>query len=325
MNRWACRLPIVLLGCAVLFWLPVARGADSPATQPAASVPGAIPTNKFIRFVDRGDAGGELDTADVTFTNGKGDTVHLIAAVHIAERAYYDNLSKDFEGYDAVLYELIMPKDSLAPGGNGAGERSTSAISEFQLLLKRALDLEFQLDAIDYTKPNFVHADLDKETFEKMEADRGESIWTLILQQAMNQWKNPPPGAAPDLNEQMAEFVKLICRPDGDRQFKLVIARQMDDLEADAAGLTGPGGSVILTERNKACMKVLADTLAAGKKNIAIFYGAAHMPDMSQRLEDMGFTPTSVQWRMAWDLTIRPNQPSVVEKMLNALLDTGGQ
>lgn len=115
--------------------------------------------------------------------------------------------------------------------------------------------------------------------------------------------------------------MKLVCRPDGERQFKAVIAKQLDGMEANAMGLNGPNGSVIVTERNKAAMKVLADTMAAGKKNIAIFYGAAHMDDMSQRLADLGFTPTGTDWRMAWDLTIRQNQPSAAERLLNGLID----
>ena len=34
----------------------------------------------------------------------------------------------------------------------------------------------FQLDGIDYNAGNFVHADLDTETFHRMQEERGESI-----------------------------------------------------------------------------------------------------------------------------------------------------
>jgi hypothetical protein len=76
-----------------------------------------------------------------------------------------------------------------------------------------------------------------------------------------------------------------------------------------------------VTERNKAALRALARTMARGKKNLAIFYGAAHMPDMSQRLEAMGFTPVRTDWRMAWDLTIRPNEPSFAQQLLNQMFD----
>jgi hypothetical protein len=113
------------------------------------------------------------------------------------------------------------------------------------------------------------------------------------------------------------EVIKLLCRPDGERQLKLMLARHMQDVESTAAGLDGPDGSVILTERNKAALKVLRQTLDDGKKHISIFYGAAHMPTMSETLvKDFGFKPVAVEWRTAWDLAIRSDQPSMIEKLL---------
>jgi len=91
-------------------------------------------------------------------------------------------------------------------------------------------------------------------------------------------------------------------------------------MENDAMGLSGPEGTVIVTERNKAAIKALQKALKDGKKDVAIFYGAAHMPDMSERLAKLGFTPTKTDWRMAWDLTIRPDQPSAVENALMELI-----
>jgi hypothetical protein len=258
----------------------------------------------------------------VAFSNGKGPTVHLIAAVHIGEHSYYENLSRSFEDYDAVLYELIKDRDAAPPAGNGAGEKSDSAISRFQVLLKDSLGLEFQLDDIDYTKPNFVHADLDRQTFEKMEADRGESLLTLLIQQALNEMSKQAQSEPMDANQELSQMVQLFCRPDGKRQFKTLLAREMDEMEMDGADMGGPDGSVIVTERNKAAMAALDQSLAAGRKKIAIFYGAAHMPDMSKRLAERGFKPEGTDWRMAWDLTIRPDQPSVIESILQGMIDT---
>ena len=50
-------------------------------------------------------------------------------------------------------------------------------------------------------------------------------------------------------------------------------------------------------------MKVLQKEIAAGKKKVAIFYGAAHMPDFEQRLTaDFGLRKTKQVWVDAWDL-----------------------
>ncbi|HTW94520.1 MAG TPA: hypothetical protein VMD30_06995, partial [Tepidisphaeraceae bacterium] len=70
--RFGPATAVILLLC---LGYPAWAADNAPATQP----------DKFIRFVDRGAAGGELDTADVAYSNGRGVTVHLVAAVHIAE------------------------------------------------------------------------------------------------------------------------------------------------------------------------------------------------------------------------------------------------
>jgi hypothetical protein len=298
----------------------LAWGVPSLHAQDAATAPTTQP-DKFIRFVDRGPAGGELDTADVAFSGPNGQSVHLVAAVHVGEASYYQNLSKSFEGYDAVLYELILSQGATPPSGHGEAERSDSAVTQFQLILKNTLNLDYQLDAIDYTRPNFVHADLDRETFEKMEADRGESMWSLMLKQMMDSWQNPPPEAAAPGDDDLHDLVKMVCRPDGQRQLKLVLAKEMDQMEEKGMGMDAMDGTVILTERNKAAMSTLQKTLDSGKKNVAVFYGAAHMPDLTHRLEDMGFTPTHVDWHMAWDLSIRADQPSMAEQALDKLID----
>src|SRR5262245_37625506 len=129
----------------------------------------------FIRFVDLGPGEGKLETAAVTYT--KGDLrVDLIAAVHVADAAYYQALNTRFKGYDAVLYEMIKPADKEVKPGEAGG-----MLSFFQRGLKNTLGLEFQLDAIAYTRKNFHHADLDPETFFRLQREKGESIFSFLL------------------------------------------------------------------------------------------------------------------------------------------------
>ena len=48
---------------------------------------------------------------------------------------------------------------------------------------------------------------------------------------------------------------------------------------------------------------MLRKQIAAGKKKIAIFYGAGHMADFQKRLgEDFDLTPKSTRWLTAWDM-----------------------
>ena len=289
----------------------------APATAPAEIKPIAGEQAKatdFLRFVDKGSSGGRLETADIAYRNADGVTVHLVAAVHIGERDYFEGLNQSFKLRDAVLYEMVKPKDQPAPEH---GQQSTSSISQFQRMLKDQLDLEFQLDVVDYSAPNFIHADLDAETFEKMQNERGESMMMLMLKSMFQQMSKPQPEMTEEeADKQIEDLVHIFTRPDSSRQLKLLLAKNLAQMEEGGMGLDVMGGTVILTERNKAAMKTLEHTLKDGKKDIAIFYGAAHMPELSKQLTDMGFKPVASEWRMAWDLTIRADEPSAVEQII---------
>ena len=234
------------------------------------------------------------------YRNGDGVTVHLIGAVHIADAEFYDGLNESFRHYDALLYEMVKPKEMPAPV---RGQKSGSMVSAFQRFLTDVLKLEFQLDGIDYSAPNFVHADLDVETFYKLQEERGESLFTLMLQSMMSQMARAgQPGAPPPIT--IFDLLAAMNRPDSARQYKLLLARQFQDIEAQVAGLEGPNGSVLLTERNKAALRVLKETIEAGKKDIGVFYGAGHMHGLEEALvNDMGFERVGTEWRVAWDMT----------------------
>jgi hypothetical protein len=279
----------------------IAQATTAPATQSSEL--------HFMRFRGDSKTGGTLQTADMTFANDAGVHVRLVSAVHIADPSYFNDLNDSFKRCDAVLYEMVKPHDRGVPH---PGE-SNSDISKLQRFLKDTLDLEFQLDAIDYEAPNFVHADLDAETFQHMQEQRGESFASLMLSSIMRSLANP--GANATYEDEPEDSLDLMTRPDGTRQFKLILARRMGDIERDAMGLDAMNGTVLLTERNKAATKILRDTIKSGKKNIAVFYGAAHMPDLADRLDLMGFHPVSTEWRDAWDVHIRNDQPSAFARL----------
>jgi hypothetical protein len=283
----------VLLFCAIAL---SHSAAAAPTTRPSAP-----DESEFIRFVDDNAGGGKLETGIVTYKNKAGVVVHLVGALHVGQKSYYEGLAKTFDGYDALLYEMVKPKGMEPPA---PGEKSGSPVSAFQRFLKDVLDLDFQLDDIDYTKKNFIHADLDAETFYALQKERGESILGIMFKSMMREMEKEANGQA-DNRPQMGMLDLLIAMrsPDRPRQLKLLLGRQFGDIEDQMAGLDGPNGSVIITERNKKCLETLTKAIADGHRNIGIFYGAGHMHDMSARLETMGFHETGSEWRVGWDMT----------------------
>ena len=248
--RLALTLIVPVLTCRVAPAVPT----TAPATQPAIQNIGKA--TDFMRFVDNGADGGRLETADVAFRNADGVTVHLVAAVHIGEHEYFEGLNENFKLRDAVLYEMVKGKDQPLPEPGGPNE-SHSAISQFQRYLKDALDLDFQLDVIDYTQPNFIHADLDAETFQKMQDERGESMTMIMLKQMWEQMQKPQPDANDeDSEKQMEDLVRVFTRPDSERRMKTMLAKQLVSMEGDG-GFDSMNGTVLLTERNKAAIATL--------------------------------------------------------------------
>jgi hypothetical protein len=69
---------------------------------------------------------------------------------------------------------------------------------------------------------------------------------------------------------------------------------------------------VIITERNKAALKVLKDRLAKGDKKIGIFYGAGHLTSMEKTLtNEMGFSQVGEpKWLTAWNMQAPTSQPT---------------
>jgi hypothetical protein len=317
------RRSMVLLPAAVL---ALVLANHLQAAEPPAEAKQAGLAPQFLRLVDEGAAGGKLETADVTYKRADGTTVTLISAVHIGEKSYFDGLNDSFKKYDAVLFELVKPKDGPVPGGVPGAvpeNREPSVVGDVQRMMKDTLNLTFQLDVVDYTAKNFVHADLDAEEFERMQREKGQTFPELMMKALMRAMTEPEQGAkglplagVDDPDQLVQSLIRTFTRPDSERQLKLILARQMTSIEGESA-LLGGDNSVILHDRNKAALKVLEQTLNdPAKKQIAIFYGAAHMPDLETHLSEMGFTKAATEWRTAWDLRIRADQPSAIEQFL---------
>jgi hypothetical protein len=84
---------------------------------------------------------------------------------------------------------------------------------------------------------------------------------------------------------------------------KRLLAEQFEEMDGMMNAIEGPKGSTLIAGRNQRALTVLKTQIAAGKKKIAIFYGAAHMPDMAKRLiADFSLKPAKTQWLKAWNL-----------------------
>ena len=233
----------------------------------------------------------------VPASSAKGVEIDLVAVVHIGEKAYYERLNKEFEKYDTVLYELVAP-EGIKPPKSGE-QKSDNPLAMLQQGMNFVLRLEHQLEVVDYGKANFIHADLSPEGMRRAMKERGDDEMTVFLGvvadflRKKNLGADKPAPQTPDIS------LNDLLNP---TKFKRMMAQQFEDAGGDVV-LGRTVNQLLVEDRNKACMKVLQQQLAAGKKKIAIFYGAAHMPDFDKRLkEDFDMKRTTSEWIDAWSL-----------------------
>jgi len=284
-----------------------APAADPPKEQAAATAPG----KDWVRI--RRDPQGKplaLEVAIVRYVpaqNAKRKSlwakqyVDLVGAIHIADHSYYQQLNKRFRQYDAMLYELVAPEGTVVPRGRGTS--NFNPLGAMQNGMSSMLELEHQLEQIDYTRPNFVHADFSPDEFMQSMENRDEGFlklyFRIIGQAVAQQSQQAAHGESSDL-----DLFSALLSKDRPRKLKIAMAKQFESMESVLMGFSGPAGSTLITERNKRALKVLRQQQAAGKRKLAIFYGAGHLSDMHNRLvTEFGMKPVEATWVKAWDLS----------------------
>lgn len=296
---------LMLLGMASGAW-----GQDPPVQedQAAAAAPAKKKvTSKFLRMVrDQTGEPESLQTAIVSFKPAAGNTqypgsqVDLVGAVHVGDAEYYQKLNDRFKSYEVVLYELVAPEGTRIP--KGAKSSSGHPIAAMQNGMKTILGLEHQLEHVDYTAENFVHADMSPEQFADSMTKRDESFFAMYLRVV---------GANMAAQSRMAsrgdggqlEVLLALFKGKTDVGLKRAFADQFQNMEMMMGAVEGDQGSTIIGERNRVALEGLKEQLEEGKKKIAVFYGAGHLEDMAKRLErDFGMQQVDLTWQEAWDL-----------------------
>lgn len=322
----------------------------------------------FMRFVKRekdfnfddGDGRGgscsELQTAVVTYRKKFPWSlfppfiqVDLVSTIHIADKEYFTTLQKELENYDCVLYEMVASRESLESRKNSLSRKKHSKklkasrsqgfniLGFIQRQMARLLVLEFQLDCLDYEAENWYHADLDFETFELLQMEKGENLFTFArdmtlkstkalalatsIPEDLDPWRSrllwasralPMPlvglviigSVCADVGSPASEFPELeaLLRLDFGAAMKVFLAKRLTS-EFTQVTAEVEEKSVIIGERNRAATEALRRAIKEGQSKIAILYGGGHMPDLGRRLrEEFGLVPSRVQWVTAWSI-----------------------
>lgn len=250
-------------------------------------------TAEFIRFHKLARAEAQLQTSICHYRHPETDrVVSLVSAVHVGDSQYYRDLQRHLDGFDLVLFERVGTPEER----DDEAAARLSVIGELQMQLGELLEFTHQMQGLDYERKNLRHADMTLAAFTAALDERGESLipaegllrlfaplmrMSLAMQQAMK-----------ELDPQMTNRMRW----------------QMGGMLADVERLLERMGiradespdDVIIGVRNEHAWSIFEEALPEGHRRVAIFYGAAHMPDFHRRLVDGGWKLERCEWVSAW-------------------------
>jgi len=256
-----------------------------------------LPENPFTRLVRSEDGAlRSFDTSLVTFVSQDGSQrVTLVGAIHIGEAVYYQTLNEKFTHFDAVLFEMV---------GNGdprpvSAKESGGLVGSTQRLSAVMMGLKFQIGSIDYHAKNFVHADMTETEFKEAMKKRGDGLIVWFVR-SLGYGTGAREKNVPD---DWRSILELLVSQNRARALRRISAEGMAEIRSTTIPVEGKNGSTLIQDRNAKALQVLREQFNEGKKNVAIFYGAAHLPDFAERLQkDFGLKPEKMEWLQCWKL-----------------------
>lgn len=296
---------LLTLSLGLLLQLSPLSAAAEPDTQ-------GYPEKLVLLTQGPGPREERLRVPIAVYEDADGRRVDLIGAIHLADGAYYRRLNLRFRNYDKLLYEMVNGETlsemlwlrKLAKRGKAteeqiarlqelekamAAEREDSLLSSllnyYYNAMASRVGCTLQIEGIDYGQPNFVYADMSQKEFSAAMQERGESWLSYFAESFAESFKNGSLLRGVALNNSSP----------------VELRRSIMHLLEQSMEASSMGDKAIIVARNERCMEVLDRELSHPEvRTVGIFYGAAHLHDMDERLRARGFTLRSVEWMTAW-------------------------
>jgi hypothetical protein len=327
---------IVAAGLAPAF----AAAAGQKALQPSRG--SFAPRQPYVRISTTDSNLVRLQTAVREFVpdRSQGPCVWLAGVSHVGEPHYYAAMQRFLDARTLVLYEGIggaaahtsgqaqQPSSPASADNEEHPPRANDDYGSLQTAMASSLGLVFQLDAIDYSRPNFRNSDLSLEAlrdllanapadpdnagaaqgFETLlQAMQGGTFMNTILRLSLGVL-----GATQKLQALgRLAMIQVLGQIQGDPSQLHGLPPQMKDLL-----------SVLLKKRNDKVFHDLKANLRelGSHDSIAVFFGTGHMPDLERRLRaELHYRPGRQIWLTAFsvDLAKTGITPAEVEFIRN--------
>jgi hypothetical protein len=287
-NGFRASLAVGLLSCAT-FVCASQVGSKAPVES------------SFTRLVHTDKTTVALETRDVKLVpvDGHGPIIWLVSAAHIGQASYYKSIQKLLDAQSLVLFEGVKKEQTAAeaaqaPAGDAKPKTPFPAkASSTYLMLADAVGLEFQLDDIDYSHKNFENCDLTWAQVNALSVKAGKGAQSNISNIGKILDANSSEG------KMFAGALQQIkADPGSQAAMRVVLAEALSKPGLLEKFLGDATTDVLIKSRNA---KVLAQVhKESSKPSIAIFFGAAHMPDMERHIiDDMHYREAEDMWMPA--------------------------
>src|SRR5690606_4288577 len=130
----------------------------------------------------------------------------------------------------------------------GRGTSNAHPLGALQNGMKTMLEVEHQLEQIDYTRDNMIHADLSSAELLDSMTQKEESFMQMYFRMMGASVAQQSQAAAKGQSAEV-DLMAALFAPDRARQLKIALARQFEGMESLMNGLSGPNGSTLITER----------------------------------------------------------------------------
>ncbi len=297
----------------------------------------AVKESPWFRLVQRDGAPVQLQTSITRYAGGyvgtDGSTrqvsVDLVGAIHFAEQGYYEALNKEFENYETVVFELVTARGAdvkqLFEEEQTSVDTITSPLDFITLtqnVMGNSLGLARQVDNIDYTVDNFVRGDMDSEDFVALLFTNGDvnnffadSFFAGFVNETLGRFEGWGIALFSANDRRLAlrrlfavELYKSMVAEIAKETQKLESGSKdvdVDDSDAVQKIAIEDRENVIIHLRNKKALEAVKKELDAGRTNVAIFYGVAHLPDLERLLQkELGLSQSGeARWFTAWEMS----------------------
>ncbi|MHC5022476.1 MAG: type II secretion system protein GspG [Planctomycetota bacterium] len=211
---------------------------------------------------------------------------------------------------NAAGYTLVSLGADGRPGGSGAaGDLDLAAlelpeplaISEednIQAELASALNLAFQLHAIDYDRPHWRLSDMSVDQIQRALAERGADWGVLGGTLAGSSF----PARVVKVLLRFMRFADTFVEGAISDTVKVALIEMLGDetlIDESMKALGEEFAEVLIDVRNQVVIDDLRSVLESEPEveSIAIFYGAGHMPDLAERLaSQLEYEAGDAQW-----------------------------